>query len=865
MSKKYRTYSRTGAFSDFQIRVPDQTEKFDRQTKQNIKGKEAAQRFLEGNREIYLSAQRLVNQVEDENRQTNFDLQTKERQAYRNALERDYKIGIDNLERENKANLTNLKNIQSFSATATQVIGQYLEEEEKKKVAAAHDVILRAGITYPQLVAFQKLNDNLDRSEFAAQDSIQQMFGPDADTTLIDAMFTVYQNRHTKRWQEHKQLLFNTLNKYPEFLEQKLAEIREKEGAEPTNFDAALTQIQREFVELNFLGAKPEVLSGAGVYAELTRLTGNRRGTLLQNRRNVQAQEFQADRIRAFSNAYSQEGIAGLIKHNSTNPSYTKRMDLVAMVEQHAKVVGNGYMSSGDIQDLLDYPMGGSNGKTLEEAFQGTPFIMRLHAARDAAVAAERKAREVEDQALQNQIDDFVANEANRLGADGELSADDYNDVAYALDRAFPGATSEVLDRLKRVTPDAQLQRLSKRYLDDLESKGLLTVEEANRGVYASQAEYDKRLTAAKTQEQLFGDKATQLHIGKLRSTFESDDFIQEFKKDGLNEFNYKLALNDYIAQYKAAVVKHSANPANTMDIAREKAFQEVRAIMVDEISKLKTTGGEFPKFSQPDKTYTAEELGRSAKAGDVQLKNIRGVIVDKTLTEDQRFKKIATMINGAELEKALTNYSNRNWTMPPIVKQIAQDMGRTDLFVLTKLADHVSDDAVLAARGLNEEQRKVYGWFEASPYKPLRVNYPTSARIGRANVGDSKTGTKAPIRPSMFKVVQYVSADPAIKGKDDGPGGRIYYDAVGHGGRHYHNHYEFESREQAARAKALFEAQGFRVTSYLRPEDKDSAHFHGVAIDVAPPLDLPYTDEAEARWSASANAVIGFTPLEDE
>ena len=422
MSKKYRTYSRTGAFSDFQIRVPDQTEKFDRQTKQNIKGKEAAQRFLEGNREIYLSAQRLVNQVEDENRQTNFDLQTKERQAYRNALERDYKIGIDNLERENKANLTNLKNIQSFSVTATQVIGQYLEEEEKKKVAAAHDVILRAGVTYPQLLAFQKLNDNLDRSEFAAQDSIQQMFGPDADTTLIDAMFTVYQNRHTKRWQEHKQLLFNTLNKYPEFLEQKLAEIREKEGAEPTNFDAALTQIQREFVELNFLGAKPEVLSGAGVYAELQTMTGKRRGTLLQNRRNVQAAEFKSDRIRAFSNAFFTEKIAGIVKHNSTNPSYQKRMDLADMVDMHSKIVGNGYMSSTDIQDLIEYPMGGSNGQTLGEAFQGTEFMRRLYAAQIAAVKAEDDAREAEDLARQNQIDDFVANEANRLGADGELS-----------------------------------------------------------------------------------------------------------------------------------------------------------------------------------------------------------------------------------------------------------------------------------------------------------------------------------------------------------------------------------------------------------------------------------------------------------
>ena len=61
-----------------------------------------------------------------------------------------------------------------------------------------------------------------------------------------------------------------------------------------------------------------------------------------------------------------------------------------------------------------------------------------------------------------------------------------------------------------------------------------------------------------------------------------------------------------------------------------------------------------------------------------------------------------------------------------------------------------------------------------------------------------------------MFKVVQYVSADPAIRGKDDGPGGRIYNEAQGHGGQHYHNHYEFESRAQAAQAKALFEAKRF-------------------------------------------------------
>jgi hypothetical protein len=118
-------------------------------------------------------------------------------------------------------------------------------------------------------------------------------------------------------------------------------------------------------------------------------------------------------------------------------------------------------------------------------------------------------------------------------------------------------------------------------------------------------------------------------------------------------------------------------------------------------------------------------------------------------------------------------------------------------------------------------------------------------------------SGNTAPIR---FGVVQYVSGDPAIKGKSNG---RIVYDAVGHGGMNYHNHYEFETQADAFEAKRLFESHGYRVTSDWRPNDTDSAHSYGVAIDVAPPLDLPYTPEAEAAWSAAANRLIGFDPNE--
>ena len=228
--------------------------------------------------------------------------------------------------------------------------------------------------------------------------------------------------------------------------------------------------------------------------------------------------------------------------------------------------------------------------------------------------------------------------------------------------------------------------------------------------------------------------------------------------------------------------------------------------------------------------------------------------------------RQAAALMNHPEIEKALMNYTSPSFTMPPAIVVYADAINRTPLFALQQLAPHIGDGKTkLDVDRINKEMKVRYQQYIDTPYSPIRNTYRTPERTGRANIGDNKSGATAPIRPSMFKVVQYVSADPAIRGKDDGPGGRIYYEAEGHGGQHYHNHYEFESRAQAAQAKALFEARGFRVTSYLRPDDTGSAHAYGTAIDVAPPLSLPYTDEAEAAWSASANAVIGFNPLENE
>lgn len=111
-------------------------------------------------------------------------------------------------------------------------------------------------------------------------------------------------------------------------------------------------------------------------------------------------------------------------------------------------------------------------------------------------------------------------------------------------------------------------------------------------------------------------------------------------------------------------------------------------------------------------------------------------------------------------------------------------------------------------------------------------------------------------VTPSGYEIVQYVTGDATAPHDGDA----VIVDSAGHGGDHYHNHYEFATVAARKRAAAAFRAAGFRVTSEARSGDPGS-HGVGRGLDVAPPLNLPRTVEAEARWSRAANAILGFTP----
>ncbi len=868
MPKNYKTYSKPGSFSQFKLEVPDQTAKIERQTQKQIRGAERARQFQKQNEEIYLRAQRLVNSAEDANRETNFRMQSLERQSYKDALDRDYKIGMDNLDAENKSRQANLANISAFSQTAMSMVGDYLKQQEQKKVAAAHDVISRTGVTYDQMVAFQKMDDNLTRAEFAAQDSVQQMFGPDADTSLIDGMFAVYQNRNTKRWIEHKQLFQNSLNKFPDFLEEKIRAKELEDQAPITDFDAFLAEAKREFMEVNFVGkARPEVLAGAGVYAKLESLVQKRRDLFLKDRRALQEKELTQDRQDSFAVAFNQDEVAGLIRWNSTNPSFQKREDLRLYLTQKAKESGAYALDPDVIDSILDYPGGGSNGKTLRDSFP--TFAAQLEEIETSILNRQDQDASREEKAQQREFESWTIDKLNQAGADGKLTDAEVKNIEAQGSLLYFGRESKVLQNARRITSDAQLWRQTEETNAELIKTGRFTVEIAMGGHYENEDKFLRAINLAKQTESLFADKTTQLHMSMIESTIMNSPEIKGAiaAYAGLNEVNNTLYVNKSKQNYRTYLQQFSAVPGVTFDKAREQALARVNADIQNDLRN-NMTDGAFDEFliKSPDEQQK-EQLSAAQTTGIAQMNKIRDILRDTTKPAAQRYQLIAKQMNHAEIEKALTTYTENQWNMPPVIRYVGEVTNRNPLQVLNDIAQYIGNGKLtLQVDALNKEQKKRYSEFVVTPYSPIRNTYRTPERTGRANVGDTKTGASAPIRSSMFKVVQYVSGDPAIRGKSDG---RIVFDngegPRGHGGKNYHHHYEFATQEQAAAAKVLFERAGYRVTSYLRPNDTGSAHSRGVALDVAPPLDLPRTDEAEAAWSAGANAIIGFDPLENE
>lgn len=862
---QYKSYAKEGSFSDFQLKAPDQTDKIRARKTRQIQGMKAAEDFRRGNQQAYLEAQKYAQGVEDLNRQTNFELENKERDSYRKFLERDYKTRMDNLERQGRARENELKSISAFSQTAVQVIGNVLEEREEKKRLAAMDVFARTGATYNDILAFQKINANLTREEFAAHDAFQKILGPDGDPDLIDGFYKIYQNRNTKRWFEHKQLLQNSVNKFPGFIEAKIAA---QEGAPIDDVDKFLTDARRDFMQVQFAPGKvrPEVLQGAGVYTGLNQAMSNYKGQLLKINRTRQAAALKDDRLRAFAVTFAEQDLQGLAKQHSNNPSKVKRIHLVEFFEEAMKSPGGAYgLDVEDIEAFITMPGTGSNGKSFEESFFGTSEYARVLQAIDDGKKARQGLVDLEEKEEQRQIDSRAVELLNQAGGDADgLTTDEYNNVILQLKNEFNRfVDSDVLEDASQLTNRAQYARATEQYNNFLFRQNALTVERARNGVYLTPQDQKNAVDLARQSQALMDDPEVTNHVKEIRSRVTNDPrgktalVLEQLKATKANTYNIGAVQDKYEQKYRKLVTDlMAADPdANLMKVRSDARRMTLQELEQEQESGINADG--FYESELVQENY--DDLDELREKVDRELVSVNRVLVKQVLMA-QKFKELAPMLDADLIANSLGNALNPNYETPGIIRYIANQTGITPMDVFRGIAPHIGDGSLqVQTDALSAAQIKN---LEPATFQRIRNTYRTYERVGRANVELMRSGDRAPIR---LPIVQYVSGDPSIKNTGNKTN-RIIYDPNegprGHSGKNYHNHYEFETRADTMKAKQIFDSDSkCRVTSYLRPYDKGSAHAYGVALDVAPDPNLPKSKEAE--WSAYCNSLIGFDPNE--
>ena len=843
---KFKSFAKQGSFRDKQIQLPDKTAKIKEETARTVRGMNTAQAFLEENQSIYLQAQKMVQGLEQANRDQNFQMETENRQAFRDQVNQDYQLQLEAEKAQAAVQQKNFESLMSFAKGATTLYSQIDQNITEKQTKANAAKAYAAGADFKTAVAIQALTNNLTKAEFGQQDFIRKKIEEGGN---LDAFYSLYQTRHTRGFINNIAVAQNTAYLFHGAAQQFIADFEKQNPNATLDQKKQAFQVFRNEFAGSFVSADdPTKALNADLLATQVFPIMQRAETQILNSfdaayKKEQTETVFQDTIRTLNVDFENGGVPAIMKWLTTNPSTDKFKTLATWVTNRSKDTNSNVDWDETIEDILNFEYVGVNGNvtTLRTSREraGTGEVTALAEARNEyrrAKVGEYKLQETEqnltvETKLVAKINEFVAD------GDGHLSEKERAELELIYQQATPGYNSPAWNEAQTMTlaareSAAQVERLTK-----LANQGSLTVAEVKSvGNYKIQQQF---LPVAREQGKLKNEDAFKSYLDQLKTKVTSgDQRIQHAPLAGVKN---------------ATVVR-----------------------------RLHKAEREFRKLVFEDKIPEAEAFGQVYKKIDVEQKSEGGIDQNGNYTSMLAEIK-SDVARGEEEVQFRLNFTtaaqSKGFRTDPYkaVNAYGQDKFYEDYYAMQR--GEISERIKFAAGRMFMSPVEAMNYFASGlnqPAIPLNVQaesirqnlqpitrrlynapYSTNDMRVRGNYINNKSLSTAPTR---FDVVQYVSNDPRFKDRKFGP---IVYDSHGHGGDNMHVHYEFATQEEALAAKQLFESKGFRISSYMRPNDLDSAHSKGFAIDVAPPISLPTNEKAELEWIQSVNAVIGYDPTQ--
>ena len=556
--------------------------------------------------------------------------------------------------------------------------------------------------------------------------------------------------------------------------------------------------------------------------------------------------------------------------------------------------------------ELMDYTNKGmqivKQGDELQQA-EGERIIRDLMLDPELGIAGlpdgpERQARVAE--AATNRESNRGVRDIDKVISDGLAEANQVNEEQYAI--PFE-RKAEMIEELETLTPnDVSPENISATIQA---AKNLAAMEPTKEARAAKYQEYLKKITAARENfATLPTGAALQSNLSRYVKEDLNDPEIAKLKGKGTMSFVQGLGLqyqgasidaksqryvefaNDARSLYENAIWNKFTDyrnkiggkniPLDQQARLREEAIAEVRKSDVYKEAKARAlqaapppAGSDgMPKNAPVSPEAKAVPLDAAKTISDEKAKQYR---TEKVMSPYWVQTEMTNLSTGKPVSRELYDLASKAGTSTDryLLEQLthyAQKLDPEGKFrgVLQKRVERARQANTPAASNFEAATdpmgnqsysgRSPGSWLMSMFERPAAAaTLPPSLRVPSLST-PAVNGNW--ITPSGYEIVQYVTGD--VTAPHDGDA--VIVDSAGHGGDHYHNHYEFATVAARKRAAAAFRAAGFRVTSEVRPGDPGS-HGVGRGLDVAPPLNLPRTVEAEARWSRAANAILGFTP----
>jgi len=843
---KFKSFAKQGSFRDKQIQLPDKTAKIKEETARTVRGMNTAQAFLEENQSIYLQAQKMVQGLEQANRDQNFQMETENRQAFRDQVNQDYQLQLEAEKAQAAVQQKNFESLMSFAKGATTLYSQIDQNITEKQTKANAAKAYAAGADFKTVVAIQALTNNLTKAEFGQQDFIRKKIEEGGN---LDAFYSLYQTRHTRGFINNISVAQNTAYLFHGAAQQFIADFEKQNPNATLDQKKQAFQVFRNEFAGSFVSADdPTKALNADLLATQVFPIMQRAETQILNTfdaayKKEQTETVFQDTIRTLNVDFENGGVPAIMKWLTTNPSTDKFKTLATWVTNRSKDTNSNVDWDETIEDILNFEYVGVNGNvtTLRTSREraGTGEVTALAEARNEyrrAKVGEYKLQETEqnlavETKLVAKINEFVAD------GDGHLSEKERAELELIYQQATPGYNSPAWNEAQHMTLEARQSAQQRVILTAAVNQGSITVAQVKAvGNYKLQQEF---LPIAREQEKLKGGDDFKSYLDQLKTKVTSGHpQIQHAPLAGVKNETVVRRMYKAEREFRKLIFEDNVPPAE--------AFGQVYGkIDVEQ----KSEGG-----IDQNGNYTSmlAEIKSDVARGEEELQfrlNFTAAAQTKGFITDA-----SKAVNAYGQDKFYEDYyAMQRGEISERIKFAAGRMFMSPVEAMNYFASGLGQPAI----PLNVQAESIRQNLQPITRRLYNAPYSTNDMRVRGNYINNKSLSTAPTR---FDVVQYVSNDPRFKDRKFGP---IVYDSHGHGGDNMHVHYEFATQEEALAAKQLFESKGFRISSYMRPNDLDSAHSKGFAIDVAPPISLPTNEKAELEWIQSVNAVIGYDPTQ--